>query len=149
QRHVGEVVASGIRRMEAGNLLGAMPDFVEALRLDEDNPLRTNSYRLRIGSVLAYTPKLTQVSRLSQHIMDAGFTPDSEHILIPDFNGPAKLYDLNTSCVCMPAFGGLTNICSVDISQDGKLAAFAGERGTVFLWDIQAGKERPSIHLTN
>jgi hypothetical protein len=45
-------VANGVRLMDEGDVLGALPWLVEALRLDQDNPERAALHRRRLGAVL-------------------------------------------------------------------------------------------------
>ena len=58
QRQVGGNVAYGNQYMNSGDLLGALPYFADALRLDADDSDGETTHRLRVGSVIAQCPKL-------------------------------------------------------------------------------------------
>src|SRR5439155_12964387 len=49
QRQVGGSVEYATRAMEEGDFLGALPLLTEALRLDQGNPGKVETHRLRIG----------------------------------------------------------------------------------------------------
>ena len=56
QRLVRQYVAQGSRLTEEGDLLGALPWFAEALRLDRGDPRREQAHRLRLASVVRQSP---------------------------------------------------------------------------------------------
>ena len=59
QRDIGSAVAYGNRALEAGDLLGSLPFYAEALRLRHEARAPETDDRFRLGAVLAQCPKLT------------------------------------------------------------------------------------------
>src|SRR5262249_52272216 len=76
ERAVDLNVAYGVRLMEAGDLLSSLQWFIEALHLDESDPVRAGVHRVRIGAVLRDCPKLMQLWRLSSTVLHVEFSPD-------------------------------------------------------------------------
>jgi WD40 repeat protein len=91
QRLVRLTVAEGARLMDEGNLLGALPWFAEALRLDQGDPGREAIHRIRLGAVLRQCPRLIQVwdeTDLAQ------FSPDGRRVVTAHRNGKtARIWD--------------------------------------------------------
>lgn len=131
QRQVGSDLAYGNAAMDAGDLLKALPYFVDALRLDEKNAKAEAMHRLRIGSVLAQCPKLTRFWMASTNLQHSEFSPDGKHVLVAQRNGPVEIYDVQTSKLFLHPFGGNCGFASY--SSDGNLIVTAG--GTVCIWN--------------
>jgi WD40 repeat protein len=131
QRQVGSDLANGNAAMESGDLLKALPYFVDALRLDEKNAKADAMHRLRIGSVLAQCPKLTQFWMAPTNLQHSEFSADGTHVLLAQSSGPVEIYDIRTSKLWLHPFG--TNCGSANYSSDGNLIVTAG--GTVCVWN--------------
>src|SRR5207249_601282 len=99
QREVVLNVTYGNRAMDSGDLLRALPYFAEALRLDQRNRDAEATHRLRLGSVLAQCPKLTQMWFASTQVDDGEFSPDSKSIVLAENYGKAEIHDLLTGRV--------------------------------------------------
>ena len=54
-------VSNGNRLVEAGDLLGSLRWFAEALRLDEDDPERAAIHQVRLESVLRHSPRSPRI----------------------------------------------------------------------------------------
>ena len=54
-------LAAQPERLDEGDLLGALPWLMEALRLDEGSADRERVHRARIGFLLRHSPKLVQM----------------------------------------------------------------------------------------
>jgi WD40 repeat protein len=93
QRNAGAHVADGRRAMEAGELLTAFPYFAEALFLDQGNPRREMQHRIRLGSVLAQSPKLVQLWVSPGELYYTGFSPDGQHVFALERSGKAQIFD--------------------------------------------------------
>ncbi len=61
QRLVRLNVANGNRLVEEGDLLGALPWYVEAMKLEQSDPAREQMHRARIESVLQQSPRIVQL----------------------------------------------------------------------------------------
>jgi WD40 repeat protein len=123
QRRVGANIAYGNQAMASGDLLGSLPYFVDALRLDSGNPNQT-THRLRIGSVLSQCPKLTRV--WSDGIWVTGeFSPDGKRTLAAEIQGSVKTYDLESKKVWSHSFGSTNWLWTAGYSPDGRFVATA------------------------
>src|ERR1017187_9946605 len=133
QRRVGASIAYGNQAMESGDLLGSLPYFVDALRLDSGNPGQTTTHRLRIAAVLAQCPKLTRVWSDGILVNEVAFSPDGNHVLAAEFQGSVKIYDLHSEQVRSHPFG-LTNwLWSAEFSPDGRFVATANAGGSAYV----------------
>ena len=81
QRLVRFNVARGADLMDRGDLLGSLPWFVEALRLDQGDAVREEIHRIRLATVLRRCPKLAHVW-FHQLLRHAEFSPDGRYVLI-------------------------------------------------------------------
>ena len=63
-RVMGAKVGQGTGLLRQGDILAALPMFVDALALDERNLAARDTHRLRIGSALASCPKVEQIWHL-------------------------------------------------------------------------------------
>jgi WD40 repeat protein/serine/threonine protein kinase len=131
QRQVGSDLAYGNAAMESGDLLKALPYFVDALRLDEKNSKAEPMHRLRIGSVLAQCPKLTRFWVGQTNLQHSEFSPDGKDVIVAQRDGPVEIYDVQTSKLCLHPFGDHCAFASY--SRDGNLIVTAGR--TVSLWN--------------
>jgi WD40 repeat protein len=147
QRQVGAQVANGTHAMETGDLLGALPFFVEALRLDQGDPLREATHRFRLGAVLAQCPKLTQLWSFDGRSQHAEFSPDGGQVLIVRWFGKAQLFDLTTGQAASPPFGQDQGLEAASVSPDGRQIVTASQDGTACVWDAKTGQ--PILTLPN
>jgi WD40 repeat protein len=145
QRQVGSDLAYGNAAMESGDLLKALQYFVDALRLDQKNINAQAMHRLRIGSVLAQCPKLTQFWMASTNLQHCEFSPDGKRVLVAPRYGPVEIYDVETSKLYLHPFG--TNCGFASYSSDGNLIVTAGE--TVCLWNASTLEIVNSFKHTN
>jgi hypothetical protein len=80
--------------MDDGDLLGSLPWFAEALRLDQGDPGREAIHRIRLGAVLRQCPRLIQVwdeTELAQ------FSPDGQRVVTAHRHGKtARIWDANS-----------------------------------------------------
>jgi WD40 repeat protein len=128
QRQVGASVAYGTRAEESGDPLGALPYFADALRLDVGNPAREITHRLRFGSVLAQSPKLTRLWFEGKELAGAQFSPDGKSVLICQYEDKAVVRDLETGRR-QEIPSGDEALLAASYSADGRWVVTAGEQG--------------------
>jgi len=145
QRRVDANVVSGNRAIEAGDLLGALPYFAEALRHDERNVNQATTHRLRLGSVLSHSPKVTHLWFQRKRANDGQFSPDGKRVVIAEQFGEARIYDLQNGEVY--PFGHGEGLTATAFSSDGRLIATANEGKSACVWDAVSLKE--TRHLSH
>ncbi len=160
QRLVRSHVAQGVRLMENGDLLASLPWFVQALKLDEDDPARERVHRLRIAAVLEQCPKLVQAwfpEKELGAVRFADFSPDSRRFAAtgasftlaelalaraggPQANFESGVWDLLTGRPVTPPLKHSSYVYEVSFSLDGRRLAVAGADGTVQIFAIPTGE---------
>jgi WD40 repeat protein len=140
-RKVAADISFGNRAMEAGNLLEALPYFAEALRLDEGNTNAQRNDRLRVGSILANSPKITHMWFEPKDVKDAEFSPDDRQILVAQYYGDERIYDIESQESRTISFGTNSGVRSSVFSPNGRLILITGEANQAVVWD--------AVSLTN
>lgn len=128
-------VANGVRSVEAGDLLGALPWFAEAARLEPTNAL----HQLCLARILDAGPVLERVWHLGAPVRDAVWSPDGRQILAGAANGQVLWIGLGPRSG-EHSVGPTTNRLQLPVevrriacSPDGTSAAVAGADGRVWL----------------
>jgi WD40 repeat protein len=135
ERHVGADIANGNYAMQSGNLLTSLPYFTDALRMDAENPGQAITHRLRIGSVLVQCPKLTHLWSDGIQVNEVEFSPDDKQVLVAEFQGRVKIYDLASDKVRSRVFGTNDWLWSAQLSPDGRFIATANGDGSAYVLD--------------
>ncbi len=132
QREIGASLADGNHAVESGNLLGALPYFADASRLD---PARELEHRFQFNSTLIQCPKLTQLYFESGEVRNGVFGPDGSKIVTAEFSSNIRMFTLQGGRAEMRSFGHNAGLYRVDLSSDGRLVAGAYADGSVSVWD--------------
>ncbi|HOF46632.1 MAG: hypothetical protein KA191_00020 [Verrucomicrobia bacterium] len=111
--------AQGVQLMDRGDWLGAALWFTDALRLAGPNIAPEAADRLRLGVILAYTPRLVRMWSHAGPVNQARFSPDED------------------KPVWHPAHAGRINALAFRF--DEKYLATAASDGSVVLWDLERG----------
>ncbi len=83
-------VATGMRLVDDGDLLGALPWLAAALRLERGDRVRAAVHQLRLSSVLRQSPRLVQLCFHDGPVTDVAFSPDERRILTASADGTAR-----------------------------------------------------------
>ena len=149
-RKVAADISFGNRAMEAGDLLGALPYFAEALRLDQGNEKAERNDRLRVGSILASSPKITHMWFELIKVKDAEFSPDDRQILVSQYyHGDEKIYDLGNEKSRTIPFGQNAGLRSAVFSPNGRSILITGETNQALVFDAQSLTNILSLPHTN
>jgi len=136
QRQAGADVAYGNSAMNAGDLLGSLPYFADALWLVRGNRVGEESDRLRFSSVLAQCPKLSQIWLGGKYVSDGQFSPDGQRVLLAEYGGQARICDVRTGTLHSRAFGQMAGLSSAAYSPDGRFIVTASEDQMARVWSV-------------
>jgi WD40 repeat protein/tRNA A-37 threonylcarbamoyl transferase component Bud32 len=147
QRLVRLNVANGVRLMDEGDLLGSLPWFVEALKLDQADPQRQQMHRLRLGTVLSHCPTLVQVWRNEgfpsiPFSADAEFSPDGRRVVSISRDNTARIWNVETGELVHRLEHGFP-VYHTSFSRDSRRLLTAGGNrkvGHALVWDMATGK---------
>jgi WD40 repeat protein len=141
QRKTGANVAYGTRALEAGDLLGALPYFAEALALEEHYGELAPLHRLRLGCVLAQCPKLVQLWSVGMEVDATGFSADGRSVLIVEYTNQARVFDVASGHAISPPLVPDYGLFQGAFSPDGNRVVTASGDKTAQVWSVPAGKE--------
>jgi eukaryotic-like serine/threonine-protein kinase len=135
-------VAKGVDLMNQGDLLGSLPWFVEALKLDRSRPEREEMHRLRIGTILNHSPRLIQVFTHETNASSSFFSPDGNRVLVRHGEaGFAQVWDVASG---LPLTAKLQHrgvlVVQPGFSSKGDRIVTAGLEGTARVWEAATGK---------
>lgn len=134
ERQVGSEIANGTRDLEEGNHLAALPHFVQALRLDQWDPRRIETHRLRLGAVLAHSPKLMRLWFHPERINSVEFSPDGGEVLAALFWEKVHVLNVVSGLPGSPAYGPDKGLFGACFSRDGRFVLTASEYDTASIW---------------
>lgn len=133
-------VDRGSQYMEDGDLLGSLPWFVEALRLDEGNPEREKLHRTRLAAVWARCPKPIQLWKYQFSPNDMEYSQDGRFLAVA-CGHRATVSDTITG----EAVFDLKHDWSAQIariSPDGEFVVVVEAARSLGLFDLPSGKRR-------
>jgi WD40 repeat protein len=82
---------------------------------------------------------LLSIKAHSSHATGMIFTSDSKKLISASFDRSIKIWDVDSG-ICLQSWQVSTPLYRLDLSDNGKILAIAGECGSIFLWDIETGK---------
>jgi len=145
ERKVGAYTAYGSRALEENDLLGSLPWFTEALRLDADNPRNAETHRLRLAAVLGRAPTLVQMLFTTQAVSFACFAGQENQLLARAADGRWAVLDVASGRRIYPAFGSGPEPQGICLHPPTGLAMTTDGSATARLWDIRTGEPRPAL----
>jgi WD40 repeat protein len=140
QRQVGSYLAYGSRTLADGDLLGALPWFVQALQLDRKDPLREETHRVRVASVLQQAPTLVQMWFHTNRMTYAEFGTNADQVLSSGADGRIALWDVRTGQRLSPLYGtGKNEEEKATFSRDHQRVLTAYSDHIIRVWDAATG----------
>jgi serine/threonine protein kinase/WD40 repeat protein len=152
QRLARLYVSNGVRLMDDDDLLGSLPWFAEALRLDRDDPARAAIHRTRLGVVLQHCPRLAHAWTEEGRVFHVAFSPDGKLIVTAGERG-AHIRDVATGRALLLAIKPEKQYVEyASFSPDGRLLLTINGpplSKEVRIWDAATGKPvgAPLKHL--
>lgn len=156
-RHLANFLSSyGSRRATAGDVLGSLPWYTQALKVSAGDPDRAQSYRRRIALVYRNAPRLTFMRFYPDSVAVVRFSPTGNQLLIAGSRARVEVVDLSTTQPVFaaafptnnPRFNPLSgNIDAATFSEDGRELLTAGSGDRVDSWDLTTGLELPEKRL--
>ncbi|MCI0536854.1 MAG: protein kinase [Verrucomicrobiales bacterium] len=134
-------VANGVRQMDEGDLLGSLPWFVEALRLDEGNRAREEMHRRRIESVLKQAPKLVAIGAHEGAIEHSELSSDGSRVVTASSDRTARVWNAETGHPITPPLQHAAAVRYAAFSPDGSRVLTASADHTACVWDARSGQQ--------
>src|SRR5437870_5832295 len=146
QQQVGRNVAHGASLMDQGKFLESLPPFVEALSLDQNDPVRRKTHRVRIAAVLQQCPKIVQMWFLDSNLNSAALSRDGRLVLAARANNDtATLCDLGNGNTIPLHVDHTDDVEAVSFSRDGRYAVTSSDDKSARVWEL--GTNKPPLLL--
>lgn len=133
-------VASGTRLMNDGDLLGSLPWFAEALRLDRGDPVREEINRTRLGAVLDQCPRPIQVWFHARPVKFTSYSPDGRSVVTASEDKTARVWDARSGQPITPFLKHEDIVFYAAFSPDGGAVVTASKDKTARVWDSKTGQ---------
>jgi WD40 repeat protein/serine/threonine protein kinase/tetratricopeptide (TPR) repeat protein len=136
ERLVRLTVAEGARRMDAGDLLGSLPWFAEALRLDRGHRRREERHRHRLSAVLQKCPRLVQIWF---EVNSVEFSRDGRRAVTAGRDHAARAWDAASGKEFIPPLCHQGAVNYAAFSPDGRRIITVSDDHTGRLWNAATG----------
>jgi len=139
---VRQYVGNGAGLADAGDPLGALAWFGEALDLDKDDPARERPHRIRLAAALRRCPRLIHVAFDDRPLQVFCLSGNGRTLFTAERDGPSRLWDTGAdkAVVLGPAKGPA--VVQAVFSADDRFLATGDEEGNVRLWEVVGGAAR-------
>jgi RNA polymerase sigma-70 factor (subfamily 1) len=160
----------GVELMGRGDLLGSLPWLVEALRLEQNNPVRAESHRIRLRAILQQCPRPTLLWH-NGLILNAVFSPDGQRVVTISYRSDstakgadlasdtteARIWDVRSGQSIRLAIADGLYLTYTAFSPDGSRLVTAGYRNRSDgltedegrLWDTATGQPLSPLFRTS
>ncbi|MFZ4534460.1 MAG: protein kinase domain-containing protein, partial [Alsobacter sp.] len=142
-------IAEAVRRQEDGDLIGALPSLVAALRSGMDDPVEREEHTLRLAAALHQCPRLLHHWTLNSwhdkrdaalvspgRVYAADFSPDGKWIAAATGNTRFFLWNTETGEDAGADFPEQGQVQYVRFSSDGRRLLTGTAADTITLWDV-------------
>jgi WD40 repeat protein len=140
QRLVRLHVAEGTHALDEGDWLGALPPFVEALRLDEGEPNREAIHRIRLGAILRQCPELVALWTHEGPVNHAEVSPDAQAVLTVSEDHTARVWSTLTVRAATPPLHHSGSVLHGSFHPDSHSVITASTDGWARVWAIPTGQ---------
>ncbi|HEY7152976.1 MAG TPA: protein kinase, partial [Gemmataceae bacterium] len=133
-------VATGVRLMEDGDALTALPWLAAALKEDPSAAATREMHRYRIGALLRQSPRIVRLFFLRPYVIGAEFSPDGRQLLAASSDGTARVWNIATGKEFPPPPRQRPSLSSAVFSPDGRLAVTADRDRYAKVWEAATGQ---------
>ncbi|MCI0465077.1 MAG: protein kinase [Gemmataceae bacterium] len=132
-------VTNGMRLVDEGDLLGALPSLAQALELDQGNLDREPVHRDRLAAVIQQCPKLVYLWAHDDNVVHAEFDVAGRRAVTVSDDSTARVWDVATGKL----LATLTHTQAVrhaTFNPAGSLVVTASADGTARIWEAATGR---------
>jgi WD40 repeat protein/tetratricopeptide (TPR) repeat protein len=144
ERLIRSYVTQGVRLMDDGDLLGSLPWFASALKVDAGDPERAKVHRTRLAAVTRHCPGLLLTLFPDREVQYAEFSPDDRHVATAALDA-ARVWDATTGAPVGPVLHQ-PGVRRAYFSPDGRtlvtasVPAEGSDTSEVQFWEVPSGK---------
>ncbi len=146
-------IDNGNRQVVAGHYLHSLPWHAEALELESQDSDRDDLNRLRLGNLLAHSPRLMAVQAGHSPVRCAKLSPDNRYAVCGFADGRLLAWDIRAGGPGMDANLG-SEVSLVEMDSRNRFVAAADTAGGVSVYEYETGMRigrstRHSGHITS
>jgi WD40 repeat protein len=130
-------VEYGSRFQDSGDLLGALPSYAAALKLEQNEKDRELKHRVRLGATIQQSPRIVNVWSHSNVLNEGRFTPDGQGIVGAGADGNVVLWTLGSNKPVQILTASTKEIESAVLNKDGTRLLTGGSDTPARLWDLR------------
>ncbi|MGP0065188.1 MAG: hypothetical protein ACLQGP_16510 [Isosphaeraceae bacterium] len=158
-QNIRSAVAQGLQLMDERDLLGAMPWFVRALRLEESDGPGSKAQRERLTALLGASPRLehtwlhqgrdkrSPIDRAwPERVIRTEFSPDGRRVVTIGesvLGGRARIWSVDGGGAASPTHELAAPARFASFSQNGRQVVTCGDDNLVRVWDAETGEPAP------
>jgi WD40 repeat protein/serine/threonine protein kinase len=129
-------VVTGDEMVEDGDAFGALLWYLEALRLDRDDPAKETLHRQRFRCAMQSGPQLLT---LWPGTVAGEFSPDGNRVAVVKGDGTAQLWSCETLQPASPPLTAPGGIRWIRFTDDPRVVLGLSRQGLFCEWDLQTG----------
>jgi WD40 repeat protein len=148
ERQIGVRSASGIIKLDQGDMPGALREFAEVFQLQSDDKEHYAVNQTRVASILANNPRLVEMVFLKGRASSVEISADGKRMLAVERQKQTRFCDLATGEDLAPPLPSST-VLQASLSPDAKRAVIADESGWAAVWNLADGKTDRLEHPAN
>src|SRR5262249_38163558 len=132
-------LANGLRLLDEGDWFGSLPWLVEALRLEQNDPERAETHRVRLAAVLQQCPRLVQPWAHGGPVRHGALRPDGRRVATASVDGTARIWNIPDGKEACPPLAPGTPLSFAAFSPDSRRVVTLGWGTVPRIWDADTG----------